>query len=365
MKKILFILICSICSIMSFSQGKVVTNITNESCFCCDGNYQLTPPIISGPTTALCGTQVKFTWPKCKGVVVGRNYTPFPPGASGGGDDVSSYFNIPSGYSGIITFTVSFQCGDKTITSQKQFTVDCCKCDSIPNQFSITGPSNICLKPNCNDLLKYTVPLFGSKPCYTQEWSISPSLPYGLVGVNEINIKCSLLQPNTTYTITHIVKCGDKVVKSQKTLNVCPKPIATFTATVDNAANKVTFTSTSSPSCTKKWYFFEDVNKNCVYDPGTDGGVTGQFGNTATFTGLVAGKQYSVHYYVECECGPNGEICRTLQPYCFIYMPAQMAKPGTGGSNNGLQEISNLEINDAIRIESLIKQFNNVSNKKN
>lgn len=361
MKKLLFIIIG--CFFLATSFAQTESNVDSKTCFCCGDLYQLIPPVISGPSVAQCGTTVKFTWPNnCPGVIVGRNYSPFPPGATGGGDNVSSWFNIPAGYTGPITFTVSFACGNKKVTSQKVFQVNCCDCSKLPKEFAITGPAQICIGPNCNELLTYRAPDLGNSACFTHHWSVSPNVGANISG-NQLNIKCGALTPGTTYTITDSIWCGNQsyTVSSIK-LTACKKPDPTLTSNVNTSANTVTFSSTVG--CTNKWYFFEDVNTNCQHDAGTDGVVFGQFGNTVTFGGLVAGKQYVVHHYVECACGPNGQICRSLQPFCFRYLPPSFMKqnPSIGNAPaNSMQLISDKQITDSKEIEEMFKRVQKVA----
>lgn len=312
---------------MVSAQGPI-SNI--PKCFCCGEFYQLVPPVISGPSIANCGTTVKFTWPNnCQGVIVGRNFSPFPPGAIGGGDNVSGYLNIPAGYTGTITLTVTFACGNKTVTSQKVFKVDCCDCSKLPKQFNITGPASLCKSANCNDLLTYTAPELGNSACFSHRWSINPSVPTGSSG-NQLLIKCGVLNAGTTYTITDSIWCGNQsYVVSTKKLEVCKKEDPNFIATINTFNNTVTF---SSPvGCYHKWYFFEDVNGNEQHDSG-DGIVYGQVGNTVTFS-VIPGKHYGIHHYVECRCGPAGEVCRTLKEGYFLYSPSTFKQNPADGKN--------------------------------
>jgi hypothetical protein len=347
MKKILSSIIVCMLSVIAFAQTQ--TNIDSKTCFCCGDFYQIIPPVISGPSVANCGTTVKFTWPNnCPGVVVGRNFSPFPPGAVGGGDNVSAYLNIPAGYTGTITLTVSFICGNKTVTSQKVFKVECCDCSKLPQKPVITGPTCFCLSKPCDQTLTYSVPNYGDQSCYTYEWSIKNAVggPVTIAGqgTNQMSFNCNSLQAGTYY-ITVTVKCGDKVVTNTIQLVVCNKPDPGFS--MSSSGSDVTFTSLGTG--TDYWYLVKDNDNNCAYT----GGETYQFSSTnpATFSGLVNNQQYTVYHFVYKKCG-NNCFCWSSKMMCFKWLPSQLMKTA-----NGAKGVESLKERELLKIDEIPAEF--------
>lgn len=318
-------------------QNKGISNI--PECFCCDGAYNLTPPVISGPDTVKCGTTATFTWPyECTGVVVGRNFSPFPVGTMGGGNNNSAWLNIPAGYTGTITLTVSYNCGGKSITSQKVFTVVCCDC-KLPPKFDIAGPRALCVGGNCKDEYEYTVPNMNDGKCYTYNWNISPAVR-GLSGqgTNSIRIKCKDLAAGT-YTITTQIKCGDKVVNSTATVIACQKPSPTFapqpSPTNPSAGVLVPGTTYSNHF----WYIVEDNNNDGQFTTGEN--VIGPLtGSTANFSNLVVGKRYVFYHFAMNQC--EGFACwsSTYSSYSFNPSSMRVASNGTEEGKPMLQKLS-------------------------
>lgn len=315
------------------TQQKGISNIPD--CFCCDGAYNLTPPVISGPDTARCGTTVTFKWPyNCTGVIVGHNFSPFPPGASGGGNNNSVSFNIPPGYTGNITLTVSFNCGGKSVTSQKVFTVVCCDCN-LPPKFDIAGPRALCVGGNCKDDYVYTVPNMNDGKCYTYNWSISPAVRgFSGQGTNSIRIKCSALAAGT-YTITSQIKCGDKVVNSTAQVVACQKPNAAF-APQPNPANPSSGVLVPGTTYSSHfWYVVTDNDNSGDYSNG-DTYIGPLTGSTANFSSLIVGKRYVFYHFVMNQC--EGFACWSSTYSSYGFNPSSMRVAPNGNKEEGKPE---------------------------
>jgi hypothetical protein len=356
MKKIAFLLTLLYVSLVSFNMAygqltedkKSMTqlgqapskgNSNIPDCFCCGKAYNLNPPVINGPSVIKCQTTAKWTWEKCEGTVVGRNFSPFPPGGNGGGDDVSAYLNWPAGYSGTVTLTVTFLCGEKKVTVQKQIKIEsCCDCSKLPSQFTISGQQLFCLKKNCNDILTYTAPKLDDT-CFKYQWTVSPAAGFTGQGTNQIRISCTALKTGS-YTIALSIRCGDRTVSSTTPLLVCsPAPVAISGIVFTPNSTGTCVTVTPAASATEHWwYIVEDNDKSCNYSNGEK--YIGPVPSSGTAPGLLCpdplfsltnNKSYVVYHMTFSQCGNiKNQGCWNLGTYCFSYnYPPEMklAKP--------------------------------------
>ncbi len=206
-----------------------------------------------------------------------------------------------------------------------------CPCDSLPKQLQITGPQFLCYKKDCNTVLTYTVPNYGSKECYTYNWTVSggTSPVISGQGTNQIQINCKDLKPGS-YKITVTIKCGDKVVTQTIPLIVCETPNPAFTLTTTGAG--ATVTPTPPGATNHYWYIVTDTDNNCGYTAGEIFNYAGSTGLTgANFSSLVNNQQYAIYHYAYNNCGQNSG-CWSLQVMCFKWLPPVGFKMAPGAS---------------------------------
>jgi hypothetical protein len=206
-----------------------------------------------------------------------------------------------------------------------------CNCKELPQSPVITGPGCFCLSKPCDQIFTYSVPNYGSRPCFSYNWNVTNANGQAVAvtgqGTNQINFNCSGLSAGI-YTIKITIRCEDKVVTSTVQLVVCNKPDPAFT--MSSNGSSATFTSASG--CNNYWFLVKDNDNNCAYTSGETYQFLGT--NPATFTGLVNNQQYVVYHFVSCKCGSSC-YCWSSKRMCFKWLPSQMMK--TAGGAKGVE----------------------------
>lgn len=378
MKKTLFLLTFLYLSLNTFSQVqgnlktekrtgaalsdlpiKVESNVPD--CFCCGKLYTLKAPVINGPAVVKCQNSVKFTWEKCEGAIIGRNFSPFPPGGVGGGDDVSAFLNWQPGYTGTITFSISIRCGDKVITVQKQFKIEpCCDCSKLPAQFNINGPQSYCLSANCKDVLTYSAPNL-QDTCFKYQWTVSPAnTSFSGQGTNQIQIKCDALKTGN-YKVTLAIRCGDKIVTNSVPLAVCkPASVAISTTSYTSSPSGYCVTLTPfAPASQHYWWLVEDTDSSGFYTPGElfTGPVTSTGMNTGSLCpsplfNLQNKKHYVVYHMTYTECGEKGQGCWSLGTFEYKTNYPDNQRTANPAAQPKLEKISETEIKSKKQVPS-------------
>lgn len=106
------------------------TNNYPKDCFCCDGVYNLPEaPEISGPQSTSCEKPITFTIKPCKGTSIQWSVSP---NATFSGQGTNSITINPPYTASSYVVSVTIRCGEKTVTSKRDFSVEKPK-NCVPN----------------------------------------------------------------------------------------------------------------------------------------------------------------------------------------------------------------------------------------
>ena len=229
MKKLFFLFACCFLTIGAFAQN-LQTNITDTSCFCCNGFYALPTPVINGPTTVDCGQKPVYFIKACPGATI--TWSVSAPNTIASGQGTSTITLAPvtgTNYS----VAVQIKCGNKVVESKIPVRVNAIqnctaafsiiltqlpngnfKIDANPNTTSGTlhywglvgnGTGNTCTPIPLNDIINGAT--FGE--------SVSPtgvSTPIGMgtginAGTTGYGYQYSGLGNSGCYKLTHYINC--------------------------------------------------------------------------------------------------------------------------------------------------------------
>ena len=115
MKKLFFLFTLSFSLMGAFAQTGGQTNVTDTSCFCCNGFYALPNPVIMGPATVDCGQKPVYSIKACPGATITWSVT--APNTIASGQGTSSITLAPvtgTGYS----VAVQIRCGNKVVETK-------------------------------------------------------------------------------------------------------------------------------------------------------------------------------------------------------------------------------------------------------
>lgn len=104
------------------SLSKVISNVTNKSCFCCGNNFNIPKPVINVPSKINCSEPTTFTTTPCEGANVFWNVTPNIIGAT----STPTSFTIPANSPpGEYTILLSASCGrENIIRTEHKFKIE-------------------------------------------------------------------------------------------------------------------------------------------------------------------------------------------------------------------------------------------------
>jgi len=114
MKKILSVILFCIICITSFAQTKKQTNVSDSTCFCCNGYYNLPAPQISGPVQVNCADKPRYSISACPGATVNWSVSPSVPFTGNGTNAITL---TPPLSASAYTITVTIGCGRGKVSS--------------------------------------------------------------------------------------------------------------------------------------------------------------------------------------------------------------------------------------------------------
>lgn len=207
------------------------TNVTPQTCFCCDGWYSFPSSIaISGPTSLTCLERPKYCINPCPGATVSWSVTNQPNGIASGQGTNCITLNPVQGTS--VTITVTISCKDKKV--QKQIVVPIkldpkCKPDflislqELANGYQVSATQ--ALPPNTIHLwyLDMVADCPSGATLNNVGWIvINPpsqpqvSNPAFTVGSTGFGFQYSGLVKGKCYRLYHVVYCCGKWIRSYK-----------------------------------------------------------------------------------------------------------------------------------------------------
>jgi hypothetical protein len=115
MKKLFFLFTLCFSLMSAFAQTGSQTNVTDTSCFCCNGFYALPKPVITGPTVVKCGEKPVYTVKACPGATITWSVTAPNSIATGQGTNTIA-LNPVSGAA--YSVAVQIRCGNKVVETK-------------------------------------------------------------------------------------------------------------------------------------------------------------------------------------------------------------------------------------------------------
>lgn len=234
MKKLIFLLSFCLLILSSFAQNSQ-SNVTDTTCFCCSGFYNLPVPKISGPTTVNCGDNPKYSIKACPGAVISWGISPSAIFSGNGTNTITLASPLPVPF---YTVTVHIKCGNReavsSITTKVNTVQNCTAAFNIVVKQLVNGSINIDaiplstagaehywgiayngIYPNCispctpisfNDV--YNKLTYGSHTTSTglfSPWGLGSGITGGTATPWGINY--SGFPNNCCFKITHYIKC--------------------------------------------------------------------------------------------------------------------------------------------------------------
>ena len=146
MKKVIMMFSCLMIAVTMFAQRNQ-TNVTDSTCFCCDGFYNLPVPVITGPTTVDCSASPKFSIQKCKTATITWSVSPTVPFTGNGTNTITL---TPPLSAAAYSIKVIVKCGTKEISSTKVLSVTSVKNCTAQFNLTLTNLANGLLKVDAN-----------------------------------------------------------------------------------------------------------------------------------------------------------------------------------------------------------------------